>query len=79
MEMRIMMAIFLGGVLVTGGFRTKIYKMIIGAFTISIVVNGLNLVDIDTNYSEAVHGILLMVILFITIFFYNRKPRTAKK
>ena len=78
MEMRIMMAIFLGGVLVTGGFRTKIYKMIIGAFTISIVVNGLNMVDIDTNYSEAVHGILLMAILFITIFFYNRNPKTKK-
>ena len=41
MEMRIMMAIFLGGVLVTGGMSAKIYRLAIGAFTSTIISNGL--------------------------------------
>ncbi len=72
MEMRIMMAIFLGGVLVTGGFSAKIYKMIIGAFTIVIIENGLILCQINGTLSATIQGVLLMGVLFATIFFNNR-------
>jgi ribose transport system permease protein len=68
MEMKIQMAIFLGGILVTGGFSAKIFKAIIGSFTIAIIENGLIACGVDTSPSEAIEGILLIVILCITIY-----------
>ena len=43
-EMKVAMAIFLGGVLVTGGTSAKIYKMLLGSFSITIIVNGLAII-----------------------------------
>lgn len=68
MEMKIQMAIFLGGILVTGGFSAKLFKAIIGSFTIVIIENGLVSCGVDTSPSEAIEGILLVVILCITIY-----------
>lgn len=68
MEMRIQMAIFLGGILVSGGHTAKLYKAIIGSFTIAIIENGLTVMKVSSAYSEAIEGILLIVILCITIY-----------
>jgi ribose transport system permease protein len=69
-ELQVMIAIFLGGVLVTGGTTARIYKLIVGAFTITIIENGLILSGFSSSeVSEAVKGVLLMVILFFTIYF----------
>ena len=75
LEMKVMMAIYLGGVLVSGGFSSKIYKMIIGAFTISVMVTGLYLAGISNDYLYAIEGILLMVVLFLTMKFNKGKGR----
>ena len=67
-EMKVAMAIFLGGVLVTGGKSAKIYKMILGSLSISIIVNGLAIIGFpESEYSELVQGLLLLLILFATI------------
>ena len=68
MEMKIQMAIFLGGILVTGGYSAKIFKVIIGSLTIVIIENGLIACGVDTAPSEAIEGILLVAILCITIY-----------
>lgn len=68
MEMKIQMAIFLGGVLVTGGFSSKLYKVIIGSVTIAVIENGLTVCQVPSTISEAVEGILLVIILCITIY-----------
>ena len=68
MEMKIQMAIFLGGILVSGGYSAKLFKAIIGSFTIVIIENGLIACGVDTSPSEAIEGILLVVILCITIY-----------
>lgn len=68
LEMRVQMAIFLGGILTTGGFTAKIYKLIIGSFTIVIIENGLTLCKVSSALSEAIEGILLVVILIITVY-----------
>ncbi len=69
-ELQVMIAIFLGGVLVTGGSTTRVYKLIIGAFTITVIENGLILIGYSSSeVSEAVKGVLLMAILFFTIYF----------
>lgn len=78
-EMKVMMAIFLGGVLVTGGMSSRIYKLILGAFTIVVIENGLILCNVDGSISEAVQGLLLMLVLFVTLYFNARANRAAKK
>ena len=68
MEMKIQMAIFLGGILVTGGFSSKLFKAIIGSFTIVIIENGLVSCGVATSPSEIIEGVLLIVILCVTIY-----------
>ena len=65
-EMKVLIAIFLGGVPLIGGYGSKIYKLIFGAITASIIINGLNLINIGTEYSQAIQGICLILILVIT-------------
>ena len=67
LEIRVIMAIYLGGVLVTGGSSAKFYKILLGSFSIQIIVNGLALMGkSDAHYSQSVQGILLLVILFLS-------------
>lgn len=81
MEMKIQMAIFLGGVLVSGGMKSKIYKLIMGSLSITVIVNGLTLSGADGGISELVEGILLMLILYMTIKTsdYTVKGKKQKK
>jgi len=74
-EMKVAMAIFLGGVLVTGGTSAKIYKMLLGSFSITLIVNGLAIIGYpETQTSEMVQGLLLLLILLVTII-ATRKDR----
>lgn len=68
LEIDVLMGIFLGGVLVTGGYNTSIVKLLIGAFTISIIKNGMVLANWSAiEITEATQGILLILILFTMI------------
>ncbi len=67
-EMKVAMAIFLGGVLVTGGSSAKLYKVLLGSFSITIIVNGLALIGLsETQYSQSLQGLLLLLILLMAI------------
>jgi ribose transport system permease protein len=78
MEMKVAMAIFLGGVLVTGGITARMYKVILGSFTITIVVNGLAIIGLpQTEVSQSVEGVLLLLILFATIAANRRGGRKS--
>lgn len=67
LEIRVVMAIFLGGVLVTGGSSAKFYKILLGSFSIQIIVNGLALMNKgDSHISQSVQGILLLLILLMS-------------
>lgn len=77
-EMKVAMAIFLGGVLVTGGSSAKLYKVLLGSFSITMIVNGLALIGLSaTQYSQTIEGILLLLILFVTIL-ASKKGRGGK-
>lgn len=79
-EMQVAMAIYLGGVLVTGGTSAKMYKLILGSLTITIIGNGLALIGMaSSEISESVEGILLLVILFFTIYANDKKKKASKK
>lgn len=81
LEMKVVMAIFFGGVLVTGGSSAKIYKVFLGALSITIIINGLALIGKSgTQVSQSVEGVLLLVIMFITmIASRGRKPKKEAK
>ena len=76
-EIRIMLAIFLGGVMVTGGMSTKIYKLIVGAFSIIVIENGLILAKAPTEFSEMIQGICLILIVFLISYFNKRSVRMS--
>ncbi len=80
LEMKTAMAIFFGGVLVTGGSSAKFYKVILGSLSISVIVYGLSLIGLsDSHISQSVEGILLLVILFITIITNKHKKTGAEE
>jgi len=77
MEMKTCMAIFFGGVLVTGGHSAKFYKIILGSLSITMIINGLALIGkSDTQISESIEGILLLLVLYITILVSNRHKKS---
>ena len=79
LEIRVIMAIYLGGVLVTGGSSAKFYKILLGSFSIQIIVNGLALMGkSDAHYSQSVQGILLLLILFLSAMAARRKGKTKE-
>lgn len=78
MEMKTAMAIFFGGVLVTGGFTAKFYKLILGSLSITLIINGLALIGkSESQISESVEGVLLLLILFITIVVNGHKKKAV--
>jgi ribose transport system permease protein len=79
LEMKVAMAIFFGGVLVTGGASAKGYKVLLGSLTITIIINGLALIGkSDSQISEMVEGLLLVLVLFLTILANNYDRRRVK-
>jgi ribose/xylose/arabinose/galactoside ABC-type transport system permease subunit len=67
-EMKVMMAMFIGGIPVQGGMGSKMYKIVIGAFTITILENGLNLSNVDGSVTQLVRGIVLLAAIWLTMF-----------
>jgi ribose transport system permease protein len=80
LEMKVAMSVFLGGVLVTGGTSAKVYKVLLGSLSINIIDSGLALIGkSESQISEAVEGILLLLILFITILATRFDRRRVKE
>jgi ribose transport system permease protein len=79
LEMKVAMAIFFGGVLVTGGASAKIYKVLLGSLSITVIINGLALIGkSESQISEMVEGLLLLLILFVTILATYRDRKRVK-
>lgn len=71
-EMKVMMAMFIGGIPVQGGFGTKTYKLILGAPTIILLENGLVLLGATGGVTQLIRGLLLLLAVFIAQFVYAR-------
>jgi ribose transport system permease protein len=63
MEFDVLLAIFLGGTSMLGGEGSTI-GMILGAFIVGLVANGLNLLNVPYFYQEVAKGALLIVAVF---------------
>ena len=77
--MKVQMGVFLGGVLVSGGMRSKIYKLIFGSLSITVIVNGLTISGASSSVTELAEGIILMLILYITILLSKNKGFKRKR
>lgn len=67
-EMNVMMAMFIGGIPVEGGMKSKLYKLVIGAFTIIILTNGLMLCGASGGLTQLIKGIILLAVVALTQF-----------
>lgn len=65
-EMRIMMALYIGGVPVRGGTGSKIYKLIFGAPTIVLLENGLVLCGASGGVTQLIRGIALLAAVWLS-------------
>ena len=65
-EMNIMIALILGGMPVSGGMRSRISAVVVGAFTFSILDVGLPLVGLPTRMTFIVKAIIFLIVVLIT-------------
>jgi ribose transport system permease protein len=78
-ELRVLMAIFVGGVPVQGGMQAKLYKLIIGAPTIIIMENGLVLLGIGGEIYQAIQGAILVLLVALTMILNKRSEMRSIK
>lgn len=65
-EMRVMISLILGGMILTGGSKSSISYAVIGSITYSIIYQALSLVNL-VNYISLANGIIFLIIVTITI------------
>lgn len=65
-EMKVMMALFIGGVPVQGGEGSKVYKLIFGALTITMLEKGLVLCGLESGTTQLVRGLVLLAAVCLT-------------
>jgi ribose transport system permease protein len=63
MEFDVLLAIYLGGASMYGG-EGSTFGMILGAFIVGLVANGLNLLNVPYFYQEVTKGMLLIIAVF---------------
>lgn len=72
LEFDVLLAIFLGGTSMLGGEGSTL-GMILGAFIVGLVANGLNLLNVPYFYQEVTKGALLIIAVFANQVLRNRK------
>jgi ribose transport system permease protein len=72
MEFDVLLAIFLGGTSMLGGEGSTV-GMILGAFIVGLVANGLNLLNVPYFYQEVTKGALLLIAVFADQMLRRRK------
>lgn len=78
-EMKVMMAMFIGSVPVNGGTESKLYKMIIGTFTIQILESGLILVGASGAVTQLIRGLVLIGAVYLSQTLRERLANGTKK
>lgn len=69
----ILVAIVLGGMPLSGGPRSKISAALIGAATITILNNGLSIMNVPNDVIQILRGIIFLGVVFITSMSYRNK------
>lgn len=64
-EMQVMMAMFIGGIPVFGGMKTKTYKLILGAPMVVILENGLVICGASGSVTQLIRGLVLLTVVYM--------------
>lgn len=65
-EMKVMMALYIGGVPVRGGEGTKVYKLLFGSLTITLLEIALVLLNAQSAVVQLIKGIILLGAVYLT-------------
>ncbi len=66
MEMDVLIALVLGGLSLSGGYRSSIRCAVIGSLTIVILENGLTIMGLNSSYMGIVKGIVFLIMVLFT-------------
>ena len=66
MEMDVLIALVLGGLSLSGGYKASIRCAIIGSLTIVILENGLTILGLNSSYMGIVKGIVFLIMVLFT-------------
>lgn len=69
----LLVAVVIGGMPLSGGPRSKISAGLVGASTITILNNGLSIMNVDNDIIQIVRGIIFLVVVFMTSLSYRTK------
>ena len=69
----ILVAIVLGGMPLSGGPRSKIGAALIGSATITILNNGLSIMNVSNDDIQIVRGLIFLAVVFLTSMSYRTK------
>jgi ribose/xylose/arabinose/galactoside ABC-type transport system permease subunit len=77
MTLETVAAAVIGGVALTGGVGT-IWGAFSGVLLLSVVANGMNLMDVDPFWVNGIRGLIILVALFIDAQKVRYKPQVAR-
>lgn len=67
-EMTVMLGMFLGGIPVTGGMETKVYKTVIGIPCFIIIQSGLTILGVNAGIFQFVLAAILLFVIILSHF-----------
>lgn len=71
LELDVIAACFIGGAAVTGGVG-KITGVVIGAFIMGVMNNGMGIMGVGIDWQQVIKGVVLMLAVFLDVY-YKRK------
>jgi putative multiple sugar transport system permease protein len=71
LELDVIAACFIGGAAVTGGVG-KITGVVIGAFIMGVMNNGMGIMGVGIDWQQVIKGAVLMLAVFLDVYFKNK-------
>ena len=71
LELDVIAACFIGGCAVTGGVG-KITGVVIGAFIMGVMNNGMGIMGVGIDWQQVIKGVVLMLAVFLDVYFKNK-------
>jgi putative multiple sugar transport system permease protein len=71
LELDVIAACFIGGAAVTGGVG-KITGVVIGAFIMGVMNNGMGIMGVGIDWQQVIKGAVLMLAVFLDVYYKNK-------
>jgi putative multiple sugar transport system permease protein len=71
LELDVIAACFIGGAAVTGGVG-KITGVVIGAFIMGVMNNGMGIMGVGIDWQQVIKGVVLMLAVFLDVYYKNK-------